>query len=170
MSIARPDPSAHFLFWHSPNEPQTDSDDRRFLVGKHDQRLQYFCCAQVRFSPESAVTVRAMTSALMARLIIPATRMIPRPAIAVRQLMPAHPGNVDPRDVALAGLDHRTTPCPISGRGGELLPFDNPTADAPRQTRCNSFQGSTRSITGIDGGWSYCAGGNSIIVPSLSQH
>src|SRR6266481_6360119 len=49
MSIARPDPAAHFLFWHSPDEPQTDSDDRRFLVRKHDQRLQYFCCAQVRF-------------------------------------------------------------------------------------------------------------------------
>ncbi len=71
-----------------------------------------------------------MTSALMARLIIPSTRMILRPAIAVRQLMSAHPGNVDPRDVALAVLDHRTTPCPISRRGGELLPFDNPTADA----------------------------------------
>src|SRR5260370_9007157 len=53
MSIARPDPAAHFLFWHSPNEPQTDSDDRRFLVRKHDQRLQYFCCAQLRSWPAS---------------------------------------------------------------------------------------------------------------------
>jgi hypothetical protein len=33
------DPAAHFLFWHSPDEPQTDSDDRRFLVRKHDQRF-----------------------------------------------------------------------------------------------------------------------------------
>jgi len=43
---------------------------------------------------------------LMARLIIPSARMIPWPAVAVRQLVTAHPRNVDPGNVPLAVFDH----------------------------------------------------------------
>src|SRR5262249_4042068 len=67
---------------------------------------------------------------LVQRRIVPAARMIARPAIAVRQLMPTNPGNVDPEHIALALHQPGATPHTRPRRSPNFVPLDDAATEA----------------------------------------